>query len=321
MRESGVVDPYTIPVAELVDLGDGYGAQYLPTRAVRAFSVTGATPNGKMLVQELGLDEVGEVSLLAGLFDTTRALLGVEEAGSLGSLGFPDAAAVTSLVAEPTATGTTVSVDVWHRPFGAVGLAGVTPTVPPAMLAGVLPHAVERAILERDPATSVGPVIPAVSVGAVFEAAAQQGIPTSLLAESLPVDAVYDPASRELLQRALDAGRLVIVPERPVDLGGRPRLGWWLLDPVSGATVDQMDDGGGQVTIENAIVVVLVAGAVGIAYLLLDAWRSVVRPVGPQVSDNPIDVNWQTEAANEEARRRRQEAGKKKPVNFRPPDY
>jgi hypothetical protein len=150
---------------------------------------------------------------------------------------------VTSLVAEPTASGATVALDIWHRPFGAVGLADVMPTVPPAMLAGIIPHAVERAMMEREPASADGSVVPVLSVGAVFEAAAAQGIPTRLLAGSLPADAPYDPESRVLLQRALDAGRLVIVPERSVDLGGRPRIGWWLVDPDTSATVDQMDDG------------------------------------------------------------------------------
>lgn len=98
-------------------------------------------------------------------------------AGSFGSLGFTDAPAVTSLVATPTATGTTVGLDIWHRDFGTLGLAGVMPAVHPAMLAGVIPHAVERALLEGGPASADGSLVPAVGVGAVFAAAAQ-GIPT-----------------------------------------------------------------------------------------------------------------------------------------------
>jgi hypothetical protein len=245
MRESGVIDVYTIPVAEFVDRGDGYGAQYLPIRAIQAFSVSGATPNVKTLVQELGLEDVGAVSMMAGLFDTLRALLSAELAASLRSLAFADAPAVTSLVVEPTATGTTVGLDIWHRPFGALGVAEMAPSVHPAMLAGVIPHAVERAFMEGDPTPASEPLVTAVSVGAVFEAAAAQGIPTRLLSGSLPVDVVVDPAIQLLLGQALAAGQLVIVPERPVDLGGRSRLGWWLVDPVSGTAVDQMDDGRG----------------------------------------------------------------------------
>ena len=64
--------------------------------------------------------------MLAGLFDAARAILGAEEAGSLGSLGFPNAPVVTSMFAEPTDSGTTVGLDVWHRAFGSLALAGVT---------------------------------------------------------------------------------------------------------------------------------------------------------------------------------------------------
>ena len=263
MRDSGVVDPYAIPAAEFVDLADGAGAQYLPTRAVRAFSVSGATPNVKMLVQELGLDEVSGVSIVTGAFDAARALLGAEVAGSLGSLGFPDAPAVTSLVGEPTATGFTLGLDVWHRAFGTLGLAGLPPTVPPAMLAGVIPYAVERTIMETDPASASQPAATQLHVGAVFEAAVAQGVPTRLLAGGLPAGSPYDPESGALMQRALDAGLVVIVPERAIDLGGRPRLGWWLVDPVSGATVDQMDDGRGNSQAEwSADTVITSSGAI-----------------------------------------------------------
>ena len=254
MRESGAIDPYAIPAAELVELGDGLGAQYLPVRGARAFSVTGATPNLKVLVQELALDEVGVVSMGVGTFDAMRALLGAELASPLGSLSFPDAPAVTSIVAEPTATGATVGIDVWHRTFGTLGLADVAPSVSPALLAGVVPHAVERALIEGDPGSDVGPFLTPVSVGAVFDAAAAQGIPTRLLAGSVPTGISYDPESERLLRQGLDAGQLVIVPERAVDLGGRPRLGWWLVDPISGAAVDQMDDGSGQGQVENKLV-------------------------------------------------------------------
>jgi hypothetical protein len=255
LRESGAVDPSAIPAAELVDLGDGFGEHYLPMRSVRAFSVTGATPNVRTLVQELAPDDASAMSMVPAMFDTTRALLGADVGRSFGSIGFPDTPAVTSLVVEPTADGTNVGLDVWHRPFGTVGLDGVTTTAPPAMVAGVIPHAVERVIIGGDPASVSQPAGTPISVGAVFESAAAQGIPTRLLTGGLPTDSAYDPESQRLLRQAIQAGQLVVIPERAVDLGGRARLGWWLVDPVSGATVDQMDDGGGQGIAQKAIVI------------------------------------------------------------------
>jgi hypothetical protein len=194
---------------------------------------------------------------MTAMFDATRALLGADVGGSLGSLGFPDAPAVASLVSEPTPTGTTVGLDVWHRHFGTVGLAGVTPAAPPAIVAGVIPYAVERALIGGDPASGTQPVGTPVSVGAVFETAAAQGVPTRLLAGSLPADVAYDPESQRLLRRALEADQLVVIPERAVEIGGRARLGWWLVDPVSGAAVDQMDDGGGQVIAQKVILIAI----------------------------------------------------------------
>ncbi|MFO7532738.1 MAG: hypothetical protein R6W93_09775, partial [Candidatus Limnocylindrales bacterium] len=35
-------------------------------------------------------------------------------------------------------------------------------------------------------------------------------------------------------------------PARPVRIGDQDRAGWWLIDPLSGRAVDQMDDGRGE---------------------------------------------------------------------------
>jgi hypothetical protein len=43
----------------------------------------------------------------------------------------------------------------------------------------------------------------------------------------------------------LSAGWVAIAPRTPVHLGGAERVGWWLVDPASGRTTDQMDDGRG----------------------------------------------------------------------------
>ena len=239
MRESGVVDPAAIPAAELIDLGDGVGAQYLPMRSVRAFSVSGATPNVRTIAQELAQDDAGTVSVVPAMFETMRALLGPDVGKSLGSLGFPDASAITSVVAEPTATGMTAGFDVWHRPFGTVGIAGFATTAPPAMVAGVVPYAVERALIGGDPASGVQPAAAPISVGAVFEEAAAQGIPTHVLSGSLPADNAYDAQSRRLLRRALDAGQPRRDPRtrRGSSVGERDSAGgWWTLPRVRSST-------------------------------------------------------------------------------------
>lgn len=122
------------------------------------------------------------------------------------------------------------------------------------------------------------------------------------------------------MQEAIDAGRLVIVPEHPVDLGGQPRLGWWIVDPVSGAAIDQMDDGGGIGTTEY--VAVIVAGAVlltGLALLLDYAKKFVIR--GEEPSASPIEQNWMRDAADRADRARRREAIEQGAVRFRLNQY
>jgi hypothetical protein len=47
------------------------------------------------------------------------------------------------------------------------------------------------------------------------------------------------------IEQALEAGRVVIVPERPVTIGNAPRSGWWEVDPATGHTLDRLDDGRG----------------------------------------------------------------------------
>ncbi len=52
-----------------------------------------------------------------------------------------------------------------------------------------------------------------------------------------------DADTRARLARDLSAGFAALVPERAVDLGGRPRTGWWRIDLVTGSTIGVMDSG------------------------------------------------------------------------------
>jgi hypothetical protein len=36
---------------------------------------------------------------------------------------------------------------------------------------------------------------------------------------------------------------VAVIPERPVQLHGRDRIGWWLIDPATGEAVDVFEDG------------------------------------------------------------------------------
>jgi hypothetical protein len=84
-----------------------------------------------------------------------------------------------------------------------------------------------------------------LGVGELFEIAAQSGIPTVTIRGRVPDGAAYGPAAMALIEEALAAGDIVIAPAGPVTVAGHDRVGWWRIDPDTGATVDVMDDGTG----------------------------------------------------------------------------
>ncbi|MEJ7838310.1 MAG: hypothetical protein WKF81_05795 [Thermomicrobiales bacterium] len=116
----------------------------------------------------------------------------------------------------------------------------------PSILAGVYDHIAERMSLaaltqlpESDGRVESGP-----TVSSIFAAAIEEGIPIRVvrLAEDL-ADLELSPVALTRLVYALAEGWIAIVPIRSVDVQGVARSGWWLVDPQSGQTRDQLDDG------------------------------------------------------------------------------
>ena len=106
------------------------------------------------------------------------------------------------------------------------------------------------------PASDVQPDAPLISVGAIFEEAAAQGLDVVVLRGPEPPDDLsLGPEAAARLRAALEQGWVAIVPERPVELGGKEQLGWWLVDPADGSTVDQLAEGGGANYVEHSILV------------------------------------------------------------------
>ena len=94
------------------------------------------------------------------------------------------------------------------------------------------------------------------SVGALFQMASDQGIPLRALQGARPGDLPLGAEPAASIGAALESGSIVVVPERPIDVGGSPRLGWWVIDPLTGQAVDQLDTGGGEIaedTIMNTV--------------------------------------------------------------------
>jgi hypothetical protein len=155
------------------------------------------------------------------------------------------------------------TLDLLHRGFATLPVAGVAAEIPGALLAGVTSHVAERLRGGAGLPPDLAVPTPGPSVGAVFEQAHADGIGLRVLRGALPAEHGYPPEAAALLADALAEGWVAIVPERPVTLGDENRLGWWLVDPVTGETRDQMDDGRGTATVEwDAIIAtaILTAG-------------------------------------------------------------
>ncbi len=98
----------------------------------------------------------------------------------------------------------------------------------------------------------------------IFAAAAARGIePVTIRAAADPAlaaltEAGLPPDARARIERDLAAGFAVVAPKQPIPVdaegGAPPRLGWWRVDPATGATVGVMDTGFHAASVERRLV-------------------------------------------------------------------
>ena len=195
--------------------------------------------------------------------------------GTTGYRAYRDEPNVTAFVVAKTATAEavteTATFDILHRGSAVRPLAGASARngTHPLLADGVLAHVIERAMVEVSavmPAELALPAGTSTGVGRVFEEAARQGIAIVVLrpGEADPARLAIGEGARARIAEALTAGFVVVVPERPVALGGQDRVGWWLVDST-GATIDQMDDARGVTMAEFARVLGIAACTAAIA--------------------------------------------------------
>ena len=153
----------------------------------------------------------------------------------------------------------------WNRLGSVAGPASSTALV----TQGVLDTLQESAIVLRD-----GPALPGQTTAALFEEAAKQGIEITTVRDAgdARLASFPDPARARMLED-LHAGQILVSPGKPIMLDGRPRLGWWRVDPNTGQVVGMMDTGLGQTMVSFAIRVQAVAG------ILL--YKFIQVPAGP----------------------------------------
>lgn len=253
VRAAGTFDPTSLGLAELTPSGEAGRVDFLPALTVHWLTVSSGTLGGEELRAALAPTEEPEgYGLAASLYHVVRDVAGLEGALPAGVHAVVNAPNVVGVVARPflDTDGTPsmeVGLDIIHRSFAQVPVAGVSATASPAIVAGVTSQVAER-VLSGDAADDASDrAAPPVSVGAVFDEAVRQGVPLRLVrtaAEVAGLDA-YPPEASARLARAMALGWVAIAPERPVTIGARVRTGWWLVDPATGRTWDELDDGRG----------------------------------------------------------------------------
>jgi hypothetical protein len=250
LRAVGQLDPGAIEPIELVDPEGDAERGYPPMLGGRTFAITtGATSTADVVAHAADGD-----AMLALAFGGLRDPLVESLALDAGARTFVDGPNIVSVAIEVLEVGEAPSVriglDIWHRDHGVLPLTASSTTAAEArLLKGIADHITETYVVEGL-AHEAGSAAQPIGVGAVFEAAAAQGIPIRVLRGSIAEPLPIGPAARASIDDALDDGDVVLVPAKPVMIGGTEHVGWWRVDPATGATTDVMAGGAGTSMVE-----------------------------------------------------------------------
>jgi hypothetical protein len=97
---------------------------------------------------------------------------------------------------------------------------------------------------------------PALTTALIMEEAARKNIPIRMFS-SLEKDQVKElgapPFVRGYIEGLLSTGGIVMIPEKAISWEGRPRWGWWEVDPRTRETIGVLDTGLHQAMLEHTI--------------------------------------------------------------------
>jgi hypothetical protein len=98
---------------------------------------------------------------------------------------------------------------------------------------------------------------PALTTAFIMEEAARKNIPIRMFS-SLEADKMKTLGLPAYVQGFIEgtlasSGRVVMIPERAISWEGRPRWGWWLVDPRTRETIGVLDTGFHQAMLEHTI--------------------------------------------------------------------
>jgi hypothetical protein len=160
--------------------------------------------------------------------------------------------AITPSEVSDSAARASIEIDLIHQSIAAAPFTDRNPKVHCGVVAGVLSHVTERLVVEQNASELGMATIRMTSAGRVFEEAERSGVSirTLLPGSDEPATLEISPRARLGIERALQAGYVVVIPERAVDLDGERLSGWWQIDPTTGVTFDLMETGHGATNVD-----------------------------------------------------------------------
>lgn len=238
----GLFDPRTTPPLErmidqdrarIQELPEGdLGTESLQLQARVLRNSTRLLAGRFLELSDFTTDRLAELSVVKGYFDQPRLVLVASRVRAGADGGPPGVGFEIDLrretlraLAAPGQSFIAVPAFNYMRGVGETLNEGV-------VIAGTVPDGQEEFV---------------VNTQNVFEAAANQGVQRVLLAPAdlavLNTAIIASPAALARITIALQAGKTVLVPERPVQLGDIETTAWYEIDPETGETIGVLEDG------------------------------------------------------------------------------
>jgi hypothetical protein len=132
-------------------------------------------------------------------------------------------------------------IDLVNAPFAFLGDAAAAKDL--ALRAGLTDTAFEQYAINAKSSLNTFPLM---------AAAQTQKVPLVTITDAKQIDALkIAPAIRAVLAGEVADGRVLLLPNRPVELQGTHVVGWWSIDPATGYAIGKMELGGAQAMVEK----------------------------------------------------------------------
>ncbi len=251
-RDGMPIDPTSIAPVHLMqgELGDELPVEF--NRATVVHVDVARTPPVDALNRFSAGEVFGVLGLVGPALASHRDQLGLLIETDAGYWSYPSAPNITIFHAGKDAeTGNpSLAVDLAYRARTSVPLTDAEPgaSAQALLISGIVDAVAEQAMLAPEliglGGGNADTIRTGPTIGAIFQAATASDTPVHAVTT---VDALanldLDDSARRYLTLAIESGLVAIVPERQVELDDTPQLGWWLLDPLTGKTRDQLQDG------------------------------------------------------------------------------